>query len=462
MEQEITVDQRETGAPTKTEAAPANGTSRPVSSEPAHEAAPKPKRQRPAWLRFVIYAVAAVAIVLALIFGIKWLAYATTHETTDDAHVDADTIEVTSKINERVDKIFVDTNQRVTKGELLIQLDDRDERERYNQAVAARDAQMAQARAADANVALTRDQQAAQNSENAGGISSARAMIASAQAQYAAAQQQIAVAQSDLVSAQDAVPAAKQNLAKAQADLQRTQSLVNTGDVARSQLDAERAAYQQAQSQLQEALANVAAARQKVGQYAASAAAAQATITSQQGALATAQGKLNESDAPYRIPASEAQAQAQYAQVGSLEAQVKTALDQLNYTRIHAPADGYVGQKSVEVGQTVAPGQALLELVPLNRVYITANYKETQVGSMKPGQEVDINVDAYKGYKFRGHVEAINPASENTYSLVPAQNATGNFVKVTQRIPVRIAVDNQTPDHPLRPGMSVETSVRVK
>ena len=199
MEQEITVDQRETGAPTKTEAAPANGTSRPVSNEPAHEAAPKPKRQRPAWLRFVIYAVAAVAIVLALIFGIKWLAYATTHETTDDAHVDADTIEVTSKINERVDKIFVDTNQRVTKGELLIQLDDRDERERYNQAVAARDAQMAQARAADANVALTRDQQAAQNSENAGGISSARAMIASAQAQYAAAQQQIAVAQSDLV-----------------------------------------------------------------------------------------------------------------------------------------------------------------------------------------------------------------------------------------------------------------------
>ena len=158
----------------------------------------------------------------------------------------------------------------------------------------------------------------------------------------------------------------KQNLAKAQADLQRTQSLVNTGDVARSQLDAERAAYQQAQSQLQEALANVAAARQKVGQYAASAAAAQATITSQQGALATAQGKLNESDAPYRIPASEAQAQAQYAQVGSLEAQVKTALDQLNYTRIHAPADGYVGQKSVEVGQTVAPGQALLELVPLD------------------------------------------------------------------------------------------------
>ena len=378
------MDQRETGAPTKTDGAPANGTPRPVSSEP-RQVPPEPKRQRPAWLRFVLYAVGAVVIVLAVIFGIKWLAYATAHQTTDDAHVDADTIEVTSKINERVDKLYVDTNDRVKKGQLLIQLDDRDEREKYNQAVAARDAQVAQARAADANVALTRDQQAAQNSENAGGISSASAQIASAQAQYASAQQQIAVAQSDLTSAQDAVPAAQQNLDKANADLRRTQSLVKTGDVARAQLDAARATAQAAQSQLQEAQANVAAARQKVGQYEASASAAQAAIAAQQGQLATAQGKLSESNTPYRVPASQAQAQAQYAQVGSLDAQVKTALDQLNYTRIRAAADGYIGQKSVEVGQTVAPGQALLEIVPLNKVYITANYKETQVGNMKPG-----------------------------------------------------------------------------
>jgi membrane fusion protein (multidrug efflux system) len=187
-----------------------------------------------------------------------------------------------------------------------------------------------------------------------------------------------------------------------------------------------------------------------------------AAIAAQQGQLTTAQGHLAETDNPYRVSSAQAQAQAASAQAGSLAAQVKAAQDRLGYTVIRSPIDGYVGAKDVEVGTAVQPGQALMNLVPNTGIYITANYKETQLGKVRVGQPVDINVDAYKGTAFHGHVDAIAPASQNTFSLVPAQNATGNFVKVTQRIPVRILVDNPPPDKPLRVGMSVETSIKVK
>jgi len=134
----------------------------------------------------------------------------------------------------------------------------------------------------------------------------------------------------------------------------------------------------------------------------------------------------------------------------------------VNNTTIVSPIDGYVGAKNVEVGKTVSPGESLLAIVPSGKIYVTANYKETQIGKMKAGQEVDLKVDAYKGVTFHGHLDSVGPASQNTFSLVPAQNATGNFVKVTQRLPVRILFDNPPADKPLRPGMSVEASVRVK
>ena len=195
----------------------------------------------------------------------------------------------------------------------------------------------------------------------------------------------------------------------------------------------------------------------------ASATAADAGIGAQQGQLTTAQGKLSESDNPFRVPSSQAQADAALAQAGSLQAALKTAQDKLGYTVIRSPIDGIVGEKNVEVGTSVAPGQSLMDLVPSQGEYITANYKETQLGSVRVGQPVDIKVDTYHGITFHGHVAAIAPASQNTFSLVPAQNATGNFVKVTQRIPVRIYVDSDeiSRNHPLRVGMSVETSINT-
>jgi len=427
-------------------------------------------------VRVTLIVLGAIVLLVALIYGIRFLAYATTHETTDDAMIDADVVQVTPKISERVDAILTDTNRYVRRGQLLVLLEDSDERDRYGQALAAYHAQEEQARAAEANVLLTRDTQEAQNLQNEGSIAQAQAGISGASAQTLSAQQQIAVTQSgedaaraELKAAQDAVPGALQNLRKAAADLARTQSLVSTGDVARQQLDADQASYEGARSQYAQALANIAAAQaefeqalQKVNSQRFSTESTQTQIGQSQGELTTARGHYQESAAPSRVPYSQAQADAAFAQAASLRADLLTASDNLSYTRIHSPIDGYVGEKDVEIGQTVSPGEVLLTLIPSNNVYVTANYKETQIGHMHKGQEVDINIDAYKGVKFVGHVENLGPASQNTFSLVPAQNATGNFVKVTQRVPIRIVFDNPDPNYPLRTGMSVETSVKVK
>jgi membrane fusion protein (multidrug efflux system) len=459
---------------TRTEAPPQQ---RPAGNSGGNDAAPASTppaaKKRPPLIALIIGAIVVIAI---LIFGIKYLAYASAHQSTDDARVDADTVTITSKIQERVNAILVDTNQQVKKGQVLIRLDDTDERAALAQAQAMLVAQRAQANAAQQNVDLTRATQSAQNAEGSGGIDAAAAAVKNAQAMTqaanesaAAARSAIAGAQAQLRVAQSNVPAAKEALARANADYARYAALAKTGDIAAQQLDAQRASQAQAQAQYQSALDNVTNAETGVAQAQArytsalaSANAASAGIGSQQGQLATAQGKLSESDSPYRVSAVAAQAQAAVAQAGSVQAQVNTAKDRLGYTVITSPIDGYIGAKNVEVGTSVAAGQSLLSVVPLTGTYITANYKETQLGKVEVGQHVDVTVDAYKGVTFDGHVSAIAPASQNTFSLVPAQNATGNFVKVTQRIPVRIIVDNPPADKPLRVGMSVETAIKVK
>ncbi len=461
---------------TRTEPAPTpdGRTAPPLPPPPPRdeEKAP-PARKRPPLAAIVAGVIVLIAV---LIWGVRFLAYATTHETTDDARVDADTVTVTSKIAERVDSILVDTNQVVHKGDILIRLDNRDERTRLAQARAAVDAQVAQAGAAEQNVALTSQLQAAQAAQGQGGVTSAQAQLQSARANdtaelqnVTAARAAVAGAEAQLRVAQAQVPSASAALARANADYARYSSLAQTGDASQQQLDAQRAAqaqavaqYQAAQAQVTSAQTAVAQAQARVTSAEASATAAAATVASNGGAIQTAQGRLGESSAAARVPAVQAQATAAQAQVASARAQAQTAQDQLDYTVIRSPIDGIVGEKDVAAGATVAPGQALLQLVPRTKLYITANYKETQLTNMQVGQPVDVTVDAYKGTTFTGRVESLGPASQNTFSLIPAQNATGNFVKVTQRLPVRIAIVDPPADKPLRVGMSVETSVKVK
>ena len=384
--------------------------------------------------RYVGMLVGAVLVIAALIWGVKYYEYASRHQTTDDAHVDASTVSVTSKIGERVDRILVQTDQSVHKGQLLIVLDNADERARVEQA--------------RANLSLAIETQQAQTQQSVGGITQAQASVSNAAAQVPVAQAGVSAAEAQVQAAQAQVPAAAQALAKAQADLARTQSLVSTGDLARRQLDAARAAEAQAQSQYRSAndnvnvaLANASGAEARVG-------ASQSGISIAQGGVQSAEGKLEQAQAP--------------GQIAVARTMLDIAEQNLAYTKIYAPSDGYIGEKAATVGQTIGPGIPLLTLIP-NRVFITADFKETQVGSMHAGEPVDIKVDAYKGMTFHGKVIAINPASQNTYSLIPSQNVTGNFVKVTQRVPVKISIDDADPNrYPMRPGMSVETSVLVK
>ncbi len=420
QDQQTTVKRREVNGPGQVE-------TRDPQPPDIEESRSRPRK------RIIFAIVAVIVVVVAIIWGVPWLNYMLSHEGTDDAHVGADVVAVTSKIPERINQILVDTNQSVHRGQLLIVLDNKDELAKLRQARAQYDLAVAN--------------QSATTQQGQGGVSQASGEIGNVQAQVPMAQAGVAQAESQLRAAQAQVPAATQAYDKTQADLSRATSLVSTGDVAAQTLDAARAQnagaaaqLRAAQDQVSVAEANIAAAQSRVT-------AAQAGVSAASGALTTAQGKLAQAADP--------------SQVEGAQAQLYLAKQSLNYTRIYAATDGYVGQKSAEVGQTIGAGMTLMTIVPHN-VYITANYKETQMGRMRVGQPVDIRVDAYKGVTFHGHVASINPASENTYALVPAQNASGNFVKVTQRIPVRIDIDDPRSDKPLRPGMSVETYVRVK
>lgn len=404
------------------------------SGQPAPDSHDDADDARSGGRKRIVFAVVAVAIVIvAVIWGVPWLNYMFSHEGTDDAHVAADEVAVTSKIPERIDQILVDTNQPVRKGQLLLVLDNKDE--------------LAKLRAAQAQYDLALANQRSTTEQGQGGVSQAGGEIQAQQAQVPVAQDAVAQATAQYHAAQAQVPAAQQAYDKAQADYRRVQSLVSTGDVASQQLDAVRAQAAGAAAQLRGAQDQVTVAEANISAAQGRVAAADAAVSAASGAATTAQGKLAQASDP--------------SQVEAAAAQLYLAKQNLAYTRIYSPTAGYVGQKNVEVGQTIGAGLTLITVVP-NHVYITANYKETQMGKMRVGQPVDVKVDAYKGVTFRGRVASINPASENTYALVPAQNASGNFVKVTQRIPVRIEVTDQRSDMPLRPGMSVETYVNVK
>jgi membrane fusion protein (multidrug efflux system) len=397
----------------------------PVDDEPAERKGP-PKR-------LIFGVVGVVAVILLLVFGLPWLLYSLSHQGTDDARVDADVVAVTSKIPERINQILVETNQQVHRGQLLVVLDDKDELAKLAQARAQYDLAIANQRTTTL--------------QNQGGVAEASGNIANAQAQVPVAVAGVAQADAQVRSAQAMLPAAQEAYRKAQADLARTQSLVATGDVPSQQLDAIRSEQATAAAQLRDAQNQISVANAQYDAARERVAASSAGVLAAEGGATTAQGKLLQASDP--------------SQVESAKAQLDLAKQNLAYTHIYSAIDGYVGEKNAEIGQVVSAGMNLMTLIPHN-VYITANFKETQMGGIKVGSPADVTVDAYKGVTFHGHVTSINPASQNTYALVPAQNATGNFVKVTQRIPVRISIDDQREDMPLRPGMSVEANVKVK
>jgi membrane fusion protein, multidrug efflux system len=376
-----------------------------------------------------------IGIVVLLVAGFFLWRYFNSYESTDDAQIDGHLNPVSARVSGHVQKLLVDDNQYVKAGQPLVQIDPSDYQVLVARAQADYDNAVAAARSAGVNIPIT--------TASAGGqLSSAEAEVESAQANLLAARQQVDVANAQLVQA-DA------NNVKAQNDLARYKQLVSKQEISQQQYDLAYAAAQAGAAGVDASRAGVAAAQQQVK-------AAQSKVLQAQANLRSAQ------TAPQQVAAIRSRAQSAEALVEQKKAELDAAKLNLQYTTITAPVNGVVTNRTVEAGQNVQPGQELMRIINLDDIWVTANFKETQLRHMRVNQPVTIYVDT-TGKDYKGHLQSFAGASGAITSLLPPENATGNFVKVVQRIPVKITFDQgETKAHDLRPGMSVEPKVWLR
>jgi membrane fusion protein, multidrug efflux system len=398
-------------------------------------ASPPPEYRRPGLLgnpRARLFAV--IAAIVVIVGGIFAWRYFSSYESTDDAEVDGHLMPLSARISGYVLTVNVDDNQFVHKGDVLVEIDPRDYQTALDQARANLASAVATARSLNINVPVT-------NVSTTSQISSSQADVDDAQAGIVAALQQRDAAQAQLLEAEA-------NNQKAQNDLVRYKQLVEKQEISQQ-------LYDQAVAAASSGTASVAAGRADV-------AAAEQQVTQARARLASAEAGFRSSQTgPQQVASTRARARSAEADVQQKQAALEQAELNMLYTKLRAPVDGVVS-KSVEVGMNVQPGQQLLTIVPLNDVWVTADFKETQLKYMRPGQKAEFKVDA-NGRTYKGKVDSIAGSSGARLSLLPPENATGNYVKVVQRIPVKIVLDpGQNADDYLRLGMSVEPKVFVK
>ena len=399
----------------------------------AGNAPPKPERNAgPFSNPRAKYWLAAGVILVALVSVLVWLHYRD-RVSTDDAQVDSHLFPVASKAYGSVAEVLVNDNQKVKAGEVLVKLDPRDLQARVDQARAALALAESQSQAATVTVPLT----AATTSSS---VAAAEADLERAQLAYNQA------TTTDLAYAQANVEKTQATADRARADLERMRPLAAKAEISALQFDSYVAAARVADSELKANQEKLAQAQKNAEICRAALAAADARV---------AEARANEKQVTVRT----ADASAARDAITQAKANLEAAELQLSYTTIVSPTDGEVSRRSVERGQIVQEGQGLMVIVPLEKVYVTANFKETQLANVRPGQKAEVEVDTY-GKSFAGHVDSISGASGALMSLLPPENATGNFVKVVQRIPVKIVLDGVAPNStPLRPGMNVEATI---
>jgi membrane fusion protein, multidrug efflux system len=387
-------------------------------------------------------------VALALIVGL--FVYYHGRESTDDAQVDGHITPVASKIYGRVAEVLVLDNQQVKAGQVLVKIDPRDYQAALDQAKAQLALAEADAQSAGVDVPRTRENVAS-------GTSSADAQLLGAQASLAMAQSTYEQAQTvDLAYAQANIDKSKANAELARADLARYKPLLDKAEISQQQYDAAKANADATASALKADQEKLGQAQRNIEIAKAQVAAAQARVEQAKAGVAAAHADVKQ------VNMRAADAQGKAAKVQEMQAAVEAAQLNLSYTQIVAPVDGVVTHKQVEPGQIIQQGQGLMVIVPLKDVWVTANFKETQLRNMKPGQKAEVHVDTY-GKTFSGHVDSIAGATGAVLSLLPPENATGNYVKVVQRIPVKIVLDPISPDVAiLRPGMNVDATVVTK
>jgi membrane fusion protein (multidrug efflux system) len=389
-----------------------------------------------------------VALVLVLAIGAYF--YFAGSQSTDDAQIDGHVNPIGARVGGTVIKLNVQDNQVVKTGDVLVQIDPKD----YEVALARAKAELANAEAdmaaAGANVPIT-------STTSSSDVSRTSAGVEQAQASMSASEHNVQAAQARLTAAQARQRELEARADKSARDVERLKGLVSKDEVSQQQFDA--------------TVADANAARAAADAAKASIAEAETSVSVAQSQFAGSRGRVSEAEAqartartaPQQVATAQARFQAAEAKVAQQKAAVAQAELNLNYTTVKAPVDGIVSRRTVEVGQVLQAGQALLAVVPLNDLWVTANFKETQLGDMRPGQRAEIKVDTFGGKKFYGKVESIAAATGAKFSLLPPENATGNYVKVVQRVPVKIVLDaGADPEHLLRPGMSATPTVYTK
>lgn len=357
-------------------------------------------------------------LIIVVVGGILVWRYYSVRESTDDAEIDGHLTPLSARVSGTVTSVNVDDNQQVKAGDVLVQLDPKDYQVALQRAQADLQDALATEAGAKSSVPIT-------TISTGGSLDTARANLAAAKKEVDAATARVAEAQA--------------NYDRVSKDLERARMLVQKDEISRQQYDAAVASNESAKATVDAAQANLSASQSHVNQAIAQ---LQTAGTGPQQVLVS------------RTRVGSAQALVQLKQAAVNQAQLA-----LDYTSVRAPANGVVSNKTVEVGQTVSPGQPLASLIDIDNVWITANFKEDQLRKMKVGQRVKIHVDAFDR-DYDGHVDSFAGASGARFSLLPPENATGNYVKVVQRLPVKIVFEkNQDPEHMLRPGLSVVPTV---
>jgi len=425
-----------------------------------------------------VFLIGGIVLLVIAIAGLGYWLYARQFESTNDAFIDGDIVQISPKVSSYISKIYVKNNQLVHKGDLLVELDPKDFELKLEQAKAQLATAQSQHGLAQATVNLTTKTAKASQTQARSNVTTAQtnvqqtALAADAKRSMINQAQAVArTAEASLAQTKAQVPQAESNVHLAEIEHKRRLTLFDKGDIskeildqstnalqtARAQLDAAQKAVIAAQSRVDEANAGVATANENFKQS-----VAQIDLTRSQ--VDESKGRLQDANAaPERIDVSQSQAETAESQIGTAQTAVDQAERDLSYTKIYAPEDGYVTQKTIEEGQLVQVGAPLMALSLSDDVWVVANFKETQLELMRADQTVDIKVDAYPNETFRGKVQSFQVGTESRFSLLPPENASGNFVKVVQRVPVKIVFDEK-PDHLhlLAPGMSVEPSVKVR
>jgi membrane fusion protein (multidrug efflux system) len=404
---------------------------------------PAPGSRRPLWIGLAV-------LMLAGVVGFFVWRHLSPRQSTDDAQVTGHVTPVAARVGGTIKDIRIHDNQVVKAGDVLVEIDPRD----YEIALALAEADLAAAKAASqaarSDVPIT-------SATATNGLNIAQAGAGAAEAGVRAADRQADAARAKVTAAKARLAEAQAHATRAKQDLDRLQPLAAKDEIPRQQLDAAVAASHVASAAVDSAAADV-------GEAEANLDAAEARRGQTTGALSQAQAQARAAaTAPQQIALTEARAASADAGVMQAQAAVDQARLNLERTTVRATASGVVSKRSVEPGQVVQAGQPLLSLTTLDDVWVTANFKETQLDSIHPGQPADVEVDAYDGRRLSGRVESIAAATGATFSLLPPDNASGNFVKVVQRIPVKIVLDHPSDAATvLRPGMSVTATVYLR